>query len=211
MFAHGGFRGGHNPNYTFRGNKADIFEGGHRVPYVVQWPAAIGPDQVSDEIICVTDLLATCADVLGVELPENGGEDSVSHLSVLLNKAADTPVREATVHHSFDGSFAIRRGEWKLIFDPGSGGWSYPSPFGDEELLRNMPEVQLYNLDEDIGESMNVYHKHPEVVEELTQLMESYVARGRSTPGAPQSNNGPTSFRSKFDQGSKGDSGIEFK
>ena len=204
-------KAGHNPNHIFRGNKADIFEGGHRVPYIAHWPAAIPPARVSDEIICVTDLLATCAEVLGATLPENAGEDSVSHLSILRGIDVETPLREATVHHSFDGAFAIRQGEWKLIFDPGSGGWSYPSPFGDEELLRDMPGIQLYNLDADVAERMNVYHKHPEVVEELTQLMASYVERGRSTPGASQSNNGPTPFRSKFDQGSKGDSGIEFK
>jgi len=202
---------GHNPNYIFRGHKADIFEGGHRVPYVVHWPATIKGRRVSDEIICVTDILATCADIFDAELPDNAGEDSVSHLPVLLGEELETPLREATVHHSFDGAFAIRREQWKLIFGPGSGGWSYPSPFSDLEVLKQLPPIQLFNLNDDPGEKHNIAEEHAKRVRELTALMESYLERGRSTPGAPQANDGETRFRSDRDRKSEGDSGIEFE
>jgi len=119
---------GHNPNYVFRGHKADIYEGGHRIPLIVRWPGRIRPGSVTDETVCLVDLLATCADILGVELPDNAGEDSVSNLPIWDGSSLDASVREATVHHSFNGSFSIRKGKWKLEMCPGSGGWSYPRP-----------------------------------------------------------------------------------
>ena len=202
---------GHNPNYIYRGHKADIFEAGHRVPYIVQWPAAIRPGQVSDETICLTDALATVAEQLGVELPDDAGEDSVSHLSVLLGKTSARPLRETTVHHSFDGVFAIREGDWKLIFNPGSGGWSYPSPFSDAAILKTLPPLQLYHLEKDPGETQNQVKDHPELVQHLTDLMDTYVKQGRSTPGAPQSNDGEIRFQSRVEDHVGGDSGIEYK
>ncbi len=119
---------GHDPSYVFRGYKADIYEGGHRVPFIVNWKAGITQPLVTDEVICTTDLMATCADFLGVELPDNAAEDSYSFLQVLLQEDYQKPLREATVHHSLEGRFAIRQGDWKLIMCPGSGGWSDPRP-----------------------------------------------------------------------------------
>ncbi len=176
---------GHNPSYVFRGHKADIYEGGHRIPFVVRWPGKVKPGTRSDQLICLTDLMATCADILGAKLPDNAGEDSVSLLPVLLGKAKG-PVHEAVVHHSVNGSFAIRQGRWKLILCPGSGGWSYPRPGRDD--TSKLPLVQLYDLSSDPSEQHNVEHEHPQVVERLTRLLEKYVANGRSTPGEPQSN-----------------------
>ena len=114
---------GHHPSYVFRGYKADIFEGGHRIPFLARWPGHIRPGTWCDQTICLTDLLATCADILGAKLPANAGEDSVSILPALEGKAT-APLREATVHHSANGSFSIRQGKWKLELCPGSGGWS---------------------------------------------------------------------------------------
>ena len=185
---------GHNPSYIYRGRKADIYEAGHRVPYIVQWPDRIAPGRKSDEVICLSDALATVADILGVKLPDNAGEDSVSHLAVLTGSAYSSPLREATVHHSYYGTFAIRKGQWKLIFDPSSGGWSDPQ-FNDTEALKKLPSVQLYDLTEDPGETTNLDAVHPEVVQELTALMEQYVLMGRSTSGAPQANSGETLIR----------------
>lgn len=119
---------GHDPSYVFRGHKADIYEGGHQVPFIVNWKAGITQPLVTDEVICTTDLMATCADFLGVELPDNAAEDSYSFLQVLLQEDYQKPLREATVHHSLEGRFAIRQGDWKLIMCPGSGGWSDPRP-----------------------------------------------------------------------------------
>lgn len=178
---------GHHPSYIFRGHKADIYEGGHRIPLLIKWPEVIQAGSASSETVCLSDLLATCADILGTELPDNAGEDSVSNLPVWQGRSLDTSLREATVHHSIDGSFSIRKGQWKLEMCPGSGGWSEPRP---GKACEGLPPIQLYNLEEDIGERKNVYDAHPDVVEELKTLLTKYVQNGRSTPGAPQENTG---------------------
>ncbi len=179
---------GHHPSYVFRGHKADIYEGGHRIPLIVRWPKTIAPGSASDQIVCLADLMATCADVLGIELPDAAGVDSVTNLPAWKGEALQAPLREATIHHSIDGSFSIRKGKWKLEMCPGSGGWSFPKP-GTEES-EGLPPVQLYDLDADIGERKNVYSSHPDVVEELKTLLTRYVRQGRSTPGKPQENHG---------------------
>ncbi|HNR30015.1 MAG TPA: arylsulfatase [Candidatus Hydrogenedentes bacterium] len=160
---------GHHPSYHFRGHKADIFEGGHRIPFIARWPERVRAGALCNQTVCLTDLMATAAALVGRDLPEDAGEDSVSLLPVLLGKDAG-PLREATVHHSINGSFAIRQGPWKLILCPDSGGWSDPRP-GDP-ATRDLPPVQLYNLAEDVGERRNVQAEHPEIVERLTRLLE---------------------------------------
>jgi arylsulfatase A len=177
---------GHNPSHVFRGTKADIFDGGHRIPFIARWPAKIKAGSRSDQLICLSDLMATCAEILGTKLPDTAGEDSVSILPALLG-TADKPLREAVVHHSMNGSFSIRQGNWKLELCAGSGGWSAPKPGKAEH---DLPPVQLYDLASDIGEKTNVQDKHPEIVTSLTKLLEKYAADGRSTPGAPQKNTG---------------------
>ncbi|MBE0534310.1 MAG: arylsulfatase [Phycisphaerae bacterium] len=169
---------GHNPSYIFRGHKADIFEGGHRIPFIARWPGRIKAASRCDETICLTDLMATAAEIVGDNLPADAGEDSVSMLGALLGKANGTPLREATVHHSINGSFSIRQGRWKLELCGGSGGWSYPRP--EVAKKQNLPPVQLYDLSKDIGEKENVYAEHPDVVERLTSLLEKYKQQGHS-------------------------------
>jgi arylsulfatase A len=178
---------GHDPSYVFRGHKADIFEGGHRIPFIVQWKDKIKPGSQCDDPICLTDLMATIAEIIGFQLSDNAGEDSVSILPDLLGTAKG-PVRQAIVHHSVNGSFSIRQGKWKLELCPGSGGWSDPKPA--EAKKNNLPKVQLYDLSRDIGEQLNLQAEYPDVVEKLTTLLQSYVDKGRSTPGKPQQNNG---------------------
>ena len=109
---------GHDPSHIFRGHKADIYEGGHRIPFFVRWPARVAAGRTSAETLCLTDFMRTVADILQVPVPENAAEDSVSFLPVLLGRSGG-PLREATVHHSINGSFAIRQGRWKLAFCPG--------------------------------------------------------------------------------------------
>lgn len=178
----------HHPSYVFRGHKADIYEGGHRIPFVIRWPEAIAAGSSSDQTFCLTDLTATMAEITGYQLPDHVAEDSVSNLPI-WNGEATEPVREATVHHSINGSFSIRKGRWKLELCPGSGGWSDPRP-GSEEV-KALPSIQLYDLGCDIGETTNVEAEHPEVVAELKALLTQYVINGRSTPGAKQANTGP--------------------
>ncbi|HUQ68382.1 MAG TPA: arylsulfatase, partial [Planctomycetaceae bacterium] len=175
---------GHNPSHIFRGTKADIFEGGHRVPYLVRWPVKVTAGQTTDRLTCLTDFFATCADILGQKLPDNAAEDSVSYLPALLGQSS-SPDR-AVVHHSINGSFAIRQGDWKLALCPGSGGWSAPRP--GQQDTSSLPLVQLFNLKDDIAEMKNLETDRPEVVKRLTQLLESFVTQGRSTPGSPQRN-----------------------
>ncbi len=188
-------RFGHDPSGVFRGHKADIFEGGHRVPFLVRWPAKVKAGSRSKETICLTDLMRTCADLLGAPLPDHAGEDSVSFLPALLGQKAAKPLREATVHHSINGSFAIRAGDWKLALCPGSGGWSAPKP--NAAFKNKLPLVQLFNLRQDVGETTNVAGEHPEVVARLVEIVDGYVRDGRSTPGKAQSNEGETRFLPK--------------
>jgi arylsulfatase A len=184
---------GHNPSYIFRGNKADIYEGGHRIPFLVRWPGHVSAGTRSDQTTCLTDLLATAADIIGDKLPADAAEDSVSMLPALLGKA-DKPLREATVHHSIAGAFAIRQANWKLCFCPGSAGWSAPRPAQDD--TSSLPRLQLFDLAADIGEQKNLQADHPEIITRLTRLMDQYVSNGRSTPGTPQKNAVAVNFHS---------------
>jgi arylsulfatase A-like enzyme len=173
---------GHDPSAGFRGHKADIYEGGHRVPFLVRWPAKVQPGK-SDRLVCLTDVFRTCAEVAGATVPDSAGEDSISFASAWTGQG---PQRKDVVHHSVNGSFAIRRGRWKLCLCPGSGGWSAPRPGKDDAT--KLPPVQLYDLAADPAETTNGQDQHPDVVVELTKLLEKQVAAGRSTPGVPQTN-----------------------
>jgi arylsulfatase A len=171
---------GHFASGQFRGYKADIWEGGHRVPFFARWPGRIKPASTSAQLICHSDLLATCAALIGATLPANAGEDSVSILPALLGTDR-APLHEAVVHHSIQGMFSIRQGTWKLALCPGSGGWAAPNDA--EARRRGLPEVQLYDLATDPAETKNVHAEHPAVVARLRALLEQYIADGRSTPG----------------------------
>jgi arylsulfatase A len=170
-------RFGHAANWIFRGQKADIWEGGHRVPFLARWPGHIEPAATSTETICHTDMLATFAEIAGQKLPKDAGEDSYSILPALLGKQRDGPIREATVHHSSQGVFAIRQGDWVLIEGLGSGGFSVPQKI---EPVPNGPKGQLYNLAKDIGQERNVYLDNPEIVARLHDLLERYKKQGYS-------------------------------
>jgi len=179
---------GHWVSQRFRGFKSDIWEGGHRIPFIARWPGQVKAGSTSEQLICLTDLMASCADLLGSKLPDNAGEDSISILPALRGSSAG-PHHEAVVHHSGSGRFSLRQGKWKLELCPGSGGWSQPSDA--QAVRRGLPSVQLYDMSRDDTERINVQEKHPEVVERLTRLLMKYVTEGRSTPGVPQKNDVP--------------------
>ena len=180
---------GHDPSYIFRGHKADIFEGGHRVPFILKWPSRIQAGQESEKTICTTDFMATCAAIVGTSLKDNEGEDSFNMIPLLDNPNGVDFKREYTIHHSINGSFSIRKGDWKLNMCPGSGGWSYPKP--KKALEMNLPKIQLYHLATDISEENNVFDKHPEKVKELYDLLMTCIDNGRSTEGEKQVNDVP--------------------
>ena len=185
--------GKHYASDIYRGHKADIYEGGHRVPFIARWDGQVKAGSVSDDTVCLVDLFATCADIVGAEVADTAAEDSVSILPV-LNGTSQGPIREAVVHHSINGSFAIRKGKWKLAFCPGSGGWTDPKPGKRRSKLASHEWVQLFDMEADPAETKNLSGKHPEVVAELTRLAEKYIADGRSTPGAKQQNNGTGTY-----------------
>ena len=168
---------GHSASNHRRGQKADAWEGGHRVPLLARWPGKIRPGSTSDELVCLTDLLATCAELVGAKLPATAGEDSESLLPVLLGKKRERPIHEAVVHHSGNGVFAIRQGDWKLIDGLGSGGFSAPQT---EKPKPGGPKGQLYNLAKDPKEKDNLYNSEPDVVKRLAALLERYKRQGHS-------------------------------
>jgi arylsulfatase A-like enzyme len=183
---------GHNPNYLYRGHKADIYEGGHRVPLIVCWPKKVKANAQCDSLVVLTDIMATCAEILGIKLPPDAAEDSISILPALgLSRG---PLRKNAILHSINGSFAIRDEHWKLCVCPGSGGWSEPRP-GKEPS--GSPEVQLFDLSQDIAEKNNLESLHTERVAQMMKLLQQQVDEGRSTPGPRQKNTTPVIIRKK--------------
>ena len=175
---------GHIVSAGFRGSKADLWDGGHRVPFIVRWPAKIKAGSKSDELICLTDLFATVSDVTGVALPTNSAEDSVSFLPALSGQSI-TSTRAGVIHHSFSGHFAYRQGKWKLLLAKSSGGWSSPKEY---QVPKDSPRAQLYDMENDPAETKNLYKSHPEIVESLLAQLKSDIIRGRSTEGTKSKN-----------------------
>ena len=193
---------GHQCNGLWRGTKRHIHEGGHRIPLIVRWPGRIEKGSITDETVCLTDFFATFARLLKHPLPENAGEDSYDLTNLLLGKPFDHPLRQATVHHSVSGQFAIRKGDWKLI--EGSRNGDYPrnekggidiksnNPQGDPHTgkwtaldyfqMKPDGEFQLYNLENDPAEKHNLADKHPDKVSQLHTLLNRYRTSGRSAP-----------------------------
>lgn len=186
---------GHLTSYIYRGHKADLYEGGHRVPCFIKWPARIKKPHIVDQTVCLNDFMATFAAITGYKPADNEAEDSFNLLPAILKPGYRKVIREATVHQSVNGNLAIRKGDWKLLMTPGSGGWSYPRP-GKEE--QGLPPVQLFNMRNDPSEKVNLQAEHPEIVKKLTDLLRKYIEDGRSTPGSPQENEGEFPDKLRF-------------
>jgi len=162
---------GHFPSGPLRDYKASVYEGGHRIPFVVRWPGVVKPGAVCGELVHQADLMATVAEILGTTMPENAGEDSFSFLPLL--KSQEKPHRTYAVSCACAGTPSLRQGKWKLVFA------------ADNEAQTPM---QLYNLDADLGETKNVAAAEPQLVAELRGLMERFIVDGRTSPGAWQRN-----------------------
>jgi arylsulfatase A-like enzyme len=175
---------GHYPSGVMRGSKADLWDGGHRIPFLVRWPGVVRAGSTSDSLICLTDLMATLAELSGAALPPGAGEDSISFLGELTG--AGRSKRASIVHHSISGHFAVRDGSMKLLLAHGSGGWS--SPDEKQAARQGLPSAQLYDLAADLNETTNLLTARPDEAARLRTLLEKIVTEGRSTPGAPQSN-----------------------
>lgn len=175
---------GHKPAGDLRGQKADIWEGGHRVPFIASWPGTIREGTVSDQMVCLVDLLATCADMINEPLPSEAGEDTLSMIPAFTENKS---IRESVIHHSITGMFSIRRRDWKLIQGKGSGGFGVQSkkdqliglPTQGRSVADHSPG-QLYNINVDEAEQNNLYLQEPEIVEELTNELISIINAGEN-------------------------------
>jgi arylsulfatase A-like enzyme len=166
----------HDPSSPWRGMKADIWEAGHRVPHIVRWPGVVEAGAVSDELICLVDWYATLAAIHGVKLEPDQAEDSFSFFNLL--NGGSVPNRKSLIHHSGNGTFAIRKGDWKLIEgNLGSGGFSKP---GNVKPNADGPQGQLYNLAKDPKESTNLWLEKSEKVNELKAELNTIRNAGRS-------------------------------
>jgi arylsulfatase A-like enzyme len=166
-----------------RGYKADIWDGGHREPFIARWPGVIKPSSISNQLICLSDLFATFAELFNEPLLENAAEDSISFLSE-LNQTDGLYKRNAIVHHSGNGMFSIRKGYWKLIDGVGSGGFFTFKPSVIKDFIKNTLHLnrpgQLYNLKEDLQEQNNLWKEHPEKVKELLLLLDKAKKQERT-------------------------------
>ncbi len=176
---------GHDPSAGRRGYKADIYDGGHRIPLMIRWPGHTPANATCGGFVCLGDFMATCAEILQAKLPDDAGEDSISFLPLLSRPTASAP-RQILVESSINGSFGLRDGRWKLALCPDSGGWSFPRPGVDS--TEGMPRFQLFDLALDPAERTNMLGAHSDVAKRLGTLMRDYISNGRSTPGAPQKN-----------------------
>jgi arylsulfatase A-like enzyme len=181
----------HDGARPWRGVKRDNWEGGHRIPMIARWPGKVEAGSRTDETVCLTDTMATCAAVVGAKLPNDAAEDSFDMLPVLLGvrgREGDEPIRRYTLHQTITLAKGIRRGKWKYLDHKGSGGNNYErgGAWGMKQyaLPERAPDApgQLYDLDADPGETTNLYFDHPEIAKELKSQLDEYVESGRSAP-----------------------------
>ena len=184
---------GHYPSAIYRGHKADIYEGGNRVPFIARWPGQIKGDGETNALACLTDVYATLEQITEQKKQALGGEDGYSLVPVF--KGESTSGRDTLISHSIGGSFAIRQGSWKLCLSAGSGGWSAPRE--NVAKKQGLPPMQLYNLADDPGEKKNLVKDKPEKVNALLKLLDEQVRNGRCTPGTKVSNDRDVKFLPK--------------
>jgi len=166
------------PNGPLRGVKGDAWEGGHRVPFLVRWPAAVAAGKRSSQLVSLTDFMATAASILDYELPGEAAEDSFDITPAMLG--GNMPVRRTMILHSWSGAFAIRKDQWKLILCADSGGFG---ALGNTRAAKaGLYLSQLYDLDDDLGESANLVMKRPGVAKELRQLLQQQRSSRRTAP-----------------------------
>jgi len=170
---------GHAAAGNWRGMKGDIWEAGHRMPFIARWPGKVAPGTRCEQTICFTDMMATFASVAGKPLEEGVGPDSYDLMPLLQGQTIRGPLREATVMESSQGVLAIRQGDWKLIPHLGSGGFTKPAT---ERPAAGGPEGQLYNLGDDPGEANNLYLKQPQIVQRMSDLLARYKKSDQTRP-----------------------------
>lgn len=166
----------HRANADWRGEKADVWEAGHRIPFIARWPSHIPADTVCNETGSLTDLMGTLSAIINHPLPPNAGEDSFNLLPALLHQP-HAPIRKSIIDESHEGMMTIREGNWKLELGLGSGGFSSPDKV---DPVPGGVQGQLYDLADDPHEIYNLWAAHPDIVERLTKLLNSYIASGHT-------------------------------
>jgi arylsulfatase A len=161
----------HKANYIFRGEKSDIWDGGHHVPLILRWPGVIPAKRSTNGLICLNDMMASLANLMHQQLPQGAAPDSYDCWPLFSGKGK--LARLTIIHHSIEGMFAIRKGKWKYIDGNGSGGWSPNNP-------HDKAPGQLYNMEKDEGETTNLYYKYPAIVTALKELLEQQKTEGDS-------------------------------
>ena len=174
----------HDGARPWRGMKRDAWEGGHRVPLIIRWPGHVQGGSTSNQLASLTDVMSTLAAITGADLPRDAAEDSFNLVPVLEGKATG-PIRPYLLTQAFGGqrTLSIRRGMWKYIDHRGSGGNNYTSAeLKQYALPEAAPEAagQLYDLENDPGETTNLYFKRSEVAAELQALLNKSKTEGRS-------------------------------
>jgi len=182
---------GHYPSIHYKGYKADIYEGGHRIPFTLSWKGHYQP-AVSSELVTLADIYSTIAQITGHRLYVNEAEDSFSLVDILEGREA--PNRAAVVVTSGNGWFSIRSERYKLIFTAGSGGWLKPST--PEECV-GLPPMQLYDIINDPSETTNLIEdpQYKNLIQSMTEKMHDYLVSGRTNLGPIQTNDTKNSWR----------------
>ncbi len=166
-------RYGHSSTGPLKGMKSNVWEGGHRMPFVVCWPGKIKPNSVNGHLACFTDLLATFAEITNQKLPENPGYDSFSLLQQMTGHKSSLPERESLIiKGTVKNSFTVRKGDWKLINCKGGGGFLDPG-YPDTDTIPR----QLYNLKTDIGETQNLYYVNQSKAKELSDILNGVISK----------------------------------
>jgi arylsulfatase A len=176
----------HDPSGGWRGMKRDGWEGGHRVPFIARWPGHIPPNQVTAQMTNTTDIFATLASVVGVALSDDVATDSFDMLPVMMGLQDEShSIRPHLLTQSFRGEFQIRQGPWKYLDHKGAGGNNYDKgsllKYAIPDKTPDAPG-QLYNLDNDPGETNNLYFKEEGKRKELQALLAELKSSGRSAP-----------------------------
>lgn len=172
---------GHFSMGDFRGLKRDVWEGGHHVPFLVKWPGKIKPGTVSNEVISQVDLMATFAAITNMPLPERAAPDSYNLMPVLKGEEYTSPLREATVHNTYENIWGLRQGKWLYINNSTGGHSKMPDDF---KKLRDYKDFDtdrlLFDMVQDPGQRNNLYEKYPDKVVEMDALLVNYREQGFS-------------------------------
>lgn len=186
---------GHKINGSLLGSKFGIWEGGHRVPFIAHWPQKIPAGLESNQLISNVDMLSTFAHLTGQKLPPHERKDSINMLPAILAETIEPIRNEMIVTPRSRKHVGLRVGKWMYIDAQGDGGFKGSKPhhhawggaavttlvhtpnsdIENGKIKKSAAPAQLYNLEEDVNQTTNLYYQHPEVVAQMRQKLEIYI------------------------------------